>query len=105
MLRTISVLRMPPPSLKVAQVWYTSGMAKNDTIELNQLIERAADWPEEARQELVESMLDIEARYHGVYITTKDDRAALKKSGDDISAGRFAALDDVRKVFHRFRRT
>lgn len=79
-------------------------MVKDDTKELSELIERAAGWPDEARQELVESMLDIEARYHGLYITTKDDRAALKKSGDDVRAGRFAAHEDVRKVFHRFHR-
>lgn len=79
-------------------------MAKNDTKGLSELIERAAGWPDEARQELVESMLDIEARYHGVYITTKDDRAALKKSGDDLRASRFAPHEDVRKVFHRFHR-
>jgi hypothetical protein len=79
-------------------------MAKNDTDELRELVDRAGDWPEEARQELVESMLDIEARYHGVYITTKEDRAALKQSAQDIHDNRFASHDDVRKVFHRFHR-
>jgi hypothetical protein len=79
-------------------------MGEFDTNELSELIERAAEWPEEARQELVESMLDIEARYHGVYITTKEDRAALQQSANDIRDNRFASRDEVRKVFHRFHR-
>jgi hypothetical protein len=45
-----------------------------DELSLSELIKRSADWPDEARQELVESMIDIEARYHGVFITTKEDR-------------------------------
>jgi hypothetical protein len=77
-------------------------MSKSNFQELNELMERAAEWPEEARRELVESMQDIEARYHGVYITTKDDRAALKQSADDIRENRFATHDNVRKVFYRF---
>jgi hypothetical protein len=79
-------------------------MAKDQIDELNALMKRTADWPEEARHELVESMLDIEARYHGVYVTTKDDRAALEQSHDDMRHGRFASDADVRKVFHRFHR-
>ena len=72
--------------------------------EIHDLMERAAEWPEEAQHELVESMLDIDARYHGIYITNKDDRAALKKSHDDVGHGRFASEGDVSKVFHRFHR-
>ena len=49
-------------------------------------------------------MLGIEARYYGVYVTNKDDRAALKHSQDDIRHGRFASDDDIKKVFHRFHR-
>ncbi len=79
-------------------------MVRNDPNDLSELIERAADWPEEARQELVESMQDIEARYQGVYITSKEDRAALKQSADDIRDNRFAPYDDLKKVFHRFHR-
>lgn len=72
--------------------------------QIHELMERAAEWPEEAQDELVRSMEDIEARYYGVYITNKDERAALKCSEDDIKHGRFALHDDVKKVFHRFHR-
>jgi hypothetical protein len=80
------------------------GMAKNDQHELRAIVERAAEWPEQAREELVESMLSIEARYYGAYITTKEDRVALKQSADDVHEGRFASDEDTKKVFHRFNR-
>ena len=72
--------------------------------EIGELMERAADWPEDAQDELLKSMLDIEARYYGVYATDKDERAALKRSDEDVKTGRFATADEVRKVFHRFHR-
>jgi hypothetical protein len=72
--------------------------------EMHELMERAAEWPEDAQDELVRSMMDIEARYHGVYITTKDERAALKRSEDDVRHKHFASDGDVKKVFHRFHR-
>jgi len=72
--------------------------------EIHELMERAAEWPEDAQDELVRSMEDIEARYNGVYITNKDDRAALKLSEDDMRHGRFASNDDIKKVFQKFHR-
>jgi len=72
--------------------------------EIHELMERAAEWPEDAQDELVRSMKDIEARYNGVYITSKDDRAALKRSQNDMQYGRFASHDDIKKVFHKFHR-
>lgn len=79
-------------------------MAKEDTKDLHEIVKRASEWPEQAREELVELMLSIEARYHGVYITTKEDRAALKQSADDVRDGRFASSEDTKKIFHRFNR-
>ena len=72
--------------------------------EIYELMERASEWPGEAQSELVQSMLDIEARYYGVYVTNKDERAALKRSQNDVDGGRFATTDDVRKVFRDFHR-
>jgi hypothetical protein len=79
-------------------------MAKNNTNDIHEIVERVPEWPEQAREELVESMLSIEARYYGVYITTKEDRVALKKSAEDVHEGRFASNEDTKKVFHRFNR-
>jgi hypothetical protein len=80
---------------------YTFRMTKN---KLQEFVERAAEWPEDAQEELMQSMLDIEARYYGVYITNEEERAALKRSAEDVRHGRFATDDHVKKVFHHFHR-
>ena len=67
------------------------------------LVERAADWPEEAQTELLQSMVQIEAKYGGVYHIDDDERAALERSAEDIRKGRFATDDAVEAVFSRFR--
>jgi hypothetical protein len=79
-------------------------MAKKDIDEIQEIADRAAEWPQQAQAELIESMLNVEARYHGVYISTKEDRAALKQSAEDIRLGRFASDSDIRKVFREFNR-
>jgi hypothetical protein len=71
---------------------------------IQELVERASEWPENAQEELMQSMLDIEARYLGVYITDKEERAALKRSAEDVRSGRFASDEDVKKVLHQFHR-
>jgi hypothetical protein len=70
----------------------------------NELMQRAAGLPESALDELADIMLDMEDRYCGVYITDKDERAALKRSEDDVRAGRFASDDDIKKIFRHFHR-
>jgi len=79
-------------------------MNKKDTGELHEIVERAAEWPEQARDELEEAMLNVEARYYGVFITSKDDRAALKRSDQDVRANRFASESDIKRVFQHFNR-
>jgi hypothetical protein len=70
----------------------------------NELMQRAAGLPESALDELADFILDMEDRYSGVYITNKDERAALKRSEHDVTAGRFASDDDIKKVFRHFHR-
>jgi len=70
---------------------------------LTELIARAETWPEEAQEELVRSAFDIETRYLKTYELTDDDRAALKRSLDDVRNGTFASEDEVQEVFARFR--
>jgi len=79
-------------------------MSKNNLDDLHEIVNRASEWPEQARAELEESMLSVEARYYGVYIATKDDRAALKRSADDVKHNRFASDDNVKRVFRHFNR-
>lgn len=76
-------------------------MTKDD---IAALMERAADWPAEAQAELVQSMLQIESKYQGVYHLDADERAALARSAEDMRLGRFASDEEVQEVFARFRR-
>jgi hypothetical protein len=76
-------------------------MEKKD---FQKLLERATELPDEAQNEIMQFMLDTEARYYGVYVTDKDERAALERSQDDVINGRFAADDHVRKVLRFFHR-
>jgi len=71
---------------------------------INELLERAAGLPEPARDELVQSMLDIEARYLGVYVTDQEERSVLKRSQEDVRNGRLANDDDIKSVFRYFKR-
>lgn len=71
---------------------------------IDELLERAAGLPEPARDELVQSMLDIEARYLGVYVTDQEERSALKRSQEDVRNGRLASDDDIKSVFRYFKR-
>jgi len=73
------------------------------TNKLAELIARAETWPEEAQEELVRSAFDIETRYLKTYRLTDGDRAALKRSLDDVHDGNFAGDEEVHKVFARFR--
>jgi hypothetical protein len=79
-------------------------MVKKEIEEIHEIADRAEDWPVQAQEELVESALSIEARYHGVYIATKEDRTALKQSGEDVRHDKFASEADIKTVFHRFNR-
>ena len=42
--------------------------------QLRALLERAADWPKEAQAELLRSMVQIEAKYGGVYHVDDEER-------------------------------
>lgn len=72
--------------------------------QITTLLERAADWPEEAQSELVQAMLEIEAKYGGVYHVDDEERAALEQSAEDVRLGRFASDEEVAEIFARIRR-
>ena len=72
--------------------------------QITNLLERAADWPEEAQSELVQAMLEIEAKYGGIYYVDDEERAALEQSAEDIRLGRFASDEEVAEIFARIRR-
>ena len=71
--------------------------------QLRALIERAADWPEEARAELLRTMVQIEAKYGGIYHVDDDERDALEQSAEDARLHRYATDEAVEADFSRFR--
>lgn len=75
------------------------------TKELKGILDRIGAWPQDAQEELVRSIAEIEARYTNVYRLDDDEQAALKRSGDDMRAGRFASDEEVAQVFDRYRRS
>lgn len=75
------------------------------TKELKGILDRVGSWPKDAQEELIRSVTEIESRYKKVYHLDDDERAALKRSEDDVRHGRFATSDEVEFVFGKFHRT
>ena len=67
------------------------------------LLERVADWPEEAQAELVKSIVDIETRHFGVYKLSAEERAAIEEALEEMRQGKFASDEAVAAVFNRYR--
>ena len=62
----------------------------SETRTLQALMDRAAACSDETQAELVQSMLEIEARHHGAYRLDAAERAAIERGLDDVRHGRFA---------------
>ncbi|MBK5961267.1 hypothetical protein CCR97_24120 [Rhodoplanes elegans] len=71
-------------------------------VQIRNLLERTAEWPAAAQEELIRVMTDIENRYSAVYHVDDEDRAALNRSQADVEAGRFASDQDIKATFERF---
>jgi len=67
------------------------------------LLERVADWPEEAKAELVQSIVDIETKHFGAYKLSPEERAAIERGLEEMRQGKFASDDEVAAVFNRYR--
>jgi hypothetical protein len=67
------------------------------------LLERIADWPAEAQAELVQSIVDIEAKHLGVYKLSPDERTAIERGIEEMRQGKFASDEQVAAVFNRYR--
>ena len=65
------------------------------------LIQQAAELPEEAQAELVQSLVEMRSQNLGIYHLDDDERAALARSADDIRTGRFASDQDMEELFAR----
>ena len=70
---------------------------------LELLLERVSTWPEEAQEEFVKSVADIESKHFGVYRLSDEERDAVRRGLADMRAGRLASDAEVAAVFNRYR--
>lgn len=66
------------------------------------LLERVSAWPEEAQEELMRSLTDIENRHLGIYRLSDDERHAVRRGLKDMREGRLANDDEVAAIFNRY---
>ena len=67
------------------------------------LLERVSTWPEEAQDEFVRSVADIESKHLGVYRLSDEERDAVRRGLADMREGRLASDAEVTAVFNRYR--
>jgi predicted transcriptional regulator len=67
------------------------------------LLERVSTWPEEAQDEFVKSVADIESKHLGVYRLSEEERDGVRRGLADMRAGRLASDAEVAMVFKRYR--
>lgn len=66
---------------------------------LKHWLERAADWPRELREEATDALRAIDAAHRGTYKLTEEDRAALRRSAEDVRLKRFVSKKKLRAFF------
>ena len=67
------------------------------------ILDRIADWPKEAQEELMQSIVDIEAKHLGVYRLSDDERAAVREGLAQAARGEFIPDDVVEAYFNKYR--
>jgi hypothetical protein len=67
------------------------------------LLERVSTWPEEAQDEFVKSVADIESKHLGVYRLSDEERDTVRRGLADMREGRLASDAEVAAVFNRYR--
>jgi hypothetical protein len=82
------------------RIWYSAGMTKQG---LEILLEHVATWPEEAQEELVQLVAEIEKRHFGVYRLNDEERAAVRRGLREMREGKLASDEEVAAVFGRYR--
>ena len=72
---------------------------------LDEVIERAKSWPDEAQQELAAIARELDAGVRGdVYYPTEDEIAGIERGLRAAEEGRFATKQEVEAVFAKYRR-
>jgi CHASE2 domain-containing sensor protein len=67
------------------------------------LLERISTWPEEAQDEFVRSIANIENKHLGPYRLSEDERSAVRRGLSEMRDRKLASDDAVAAVFNRYR--
>lgn len=67
------------------------------------ILDRIADWPEEAQAELMQAVTDIEMKHLGVYRLSDDERIAVREGYAQSERGEFVPDDVVAAYFDKYR--
>lgn len=67
------------------------------------VLERAETWPQEAQDELVRAIADIERRHAGIYRLDEEERADILEGLAEMERGEVADADQVKAVFDKLR--
>jgi hypothetical protein len=67
------------------------------------LLERVATWPEDAQEELVQTIAEIEKKHLGIYKLSEAERAAVRRGLREMREGKIASEEEVAAVFARYR--
>jgi hypothetical protein len=67
------------------------------------LLERVSTWPEEAQEEFVRSIANIENKHFGPYRLNEDERNAVRRGLAEMRERKLASDDAVAAVFNRYR--
>jgi hypothetical protein len=68
------------------------------------LLERVSTWPEEAQEEFVRSVANIEDKHLGPYRLSDDERNAVRRGLAEMRERKFANDDAIAAVFDRYRK-
>jgi hypothetical protein len=68
---------------------------------LETLLEIVSTWPEEAQEELMKSIAEIEARHSGVYRLSDDEKAAIESALAAVERGEIATDEEMADLFKR----
>ena len=66
------------------------------------LIRQAAELPDEAQAELVQSLVEMRSQHLGIYHLNDDERDALARSAEDVRLDRFASDEEIEQLFARY---
>jgi hypothetical protein len=67
------------------------------------LLERVSTWPEEAQEEFVRSVANIENKHLGPYRLSNTERNAVRRGLAEMREGKLASDEAVAAVFNRYR--